>query len=390
MHIWNTQNTETIRVVRTLHTNCITNVQFSKDAKFLVTVGMDKQFSIQITDWENEVVLAFRNTGEHNIFDVQFNPLNRYEVSTSGWQHLAVWALQGKNLMRKQYINAYVQSKHGKQCSIVCFAYLTYQMNQLLSTNIVGGNNFGDIVLIIEDKYIQAKEKAHQKMISCIRVSNAFAESIIIITAGEDEKIKVWDTAFELLVEIEIRKMKFYTHIPKPKKNEEQKNFSAQSLDVYFCHESAPGAAHDTNTQDKKDAQEKSNDPPQLPREAHFKLLVGTRSGEIMEVQIPASLTFDAKKLGAGQDANQLLPQQQKYAQQEQMQHLHVTSPNSKLPILDVKLYLRFHSSQIATQSANKAILTETSVNKKVSPARAPPIAARSAVTRAPSLSRSP
>ena len=40
------------------------------------------------------------------------------------------------------------------------------------------------------------KQKAHSKMINCLRISNAFEGNTIIITAGEDELIKIWDTNF--------------------------------------------------------------------------------------------------------------------------------------------------------------------------------------------------
>lgn len=58
------------------------------------------------------------------------------------------------------------------------------------------GNNFGDLALVTCGKYILAKPKAHNKMINCLKVTEAFKNNVIIITAGEDEMIKFWDTKF--------------------------------------------------------------------------------------------------------------------------------------------------------------------------------------------------
>lgn len=90
----------------------------------------------------------------------------------------------------------------------------------------------------MDGKYIVAVENAHgNKMVNCIKVSNAFADGIIIITAGEDETVKIWDIKFNKINEISIRKLKFYSHIGKPKKIEEAKNLSPQSIDIYFCND---------------------------------------------------------------------------------------------------------------------------------------------------------
>ena len=47
--------------------------------------------------------------------------------------------------------------------------------------------------------YIVAYPNAHSKMINCIKVFEEFAKKTLIITAGEDEMILVWDTKFNKL-----------------------------------------------------------------------------------------------------------------------------------------------------------------------------------------------
>jgi len=74
-------------------------------------------------------------------------------------------------------------------------------------------------------------------MINCIKVTEAMKAMVIILTAGEDELIRIWDLKFVMINEIQIKKLEFYKHLPmfKISANAYSTNLSAQSLDVYFC-----------------------------------------------------------------------------------------------------------------------------------------------------------
>ena len=57
IHVWSVANPETFKILRTHHSNSIIHLAFSRDASLIVSIGMDKFFSIQITNWKNEDVL---------------------------------------------------------------------------------------------------------------------------------------------------------------------------------------------------------------------------------------------------------------------------------------------------------------------------------------------
>lgn len=50
-----------------------------------MSIGIDNFFSIEVTNWKTEEILAFRNTGNNYILDVVFNRSNIYELATSGY-----------------------------------------------------------------------------------------------------------------------------------------------------------------------------------------------------------------------------------------------------------------------------------------------------------------
>lgn len=101
IHIWSVANPEVFKVIRTTHKNGITLLTFSRDASLILSVGMDRYFSLQVTSWKSEEILAVRNSGPSQIFDVQFNPYNRYEFTTCGLKNITVWEVNGRNILRK-------------------------------------------------------------------------------------------------------------------------------------------------------------------------------------------------------------------------------------------------------------------------------------------------
>jgi hypothetical protein len=50
-----------------------------------MSIGMDKNFSLQVTNWKTEEILAVRNSGNEPIFDMIINPYNNYEFVTAGF-----------------------------------------------------------------------------------------------------------------------------------------------------------------------------------------------------------------------------------------------------------------------------------------------------------------
>ena len=86
-------------------------------------------------------------------------------------------------------------------------------MGHDIESDLIVGSSLGDLGLITRGKYINVKPGAHSKMINCIRVSDCIPEKTIIISTGEDEYIRFWDTAFNLLHETNIRRTGYFNDI---------------------------------------------------------------------------------------------------------------------------------------------------------------------------------
>lgn len=73
-------------------------------------------------------------------------------------------------------------------------------------------------------------------MINYLKITDALYDKLVIITAGEDETIKFWDTELNLISEWPIKQSGLTSMT-------ETRNFSIQSLDIFACEPNISMAA---------------------------------------------------------------------------------------------------------------------------------------------------
>ena len=105
-------------------------------------------------------------------------------------------------------------------------AYISYYCEGNTREDIIIGTSIGSIGVISGNKLYLIEGAYHTKMVNCIKV--AYIEnSLVILTAGMDDLIKIYDQNFRQLLIINVRK-------------EERKTNTAlavQSLDLFTCGE---------------------------------------------------------------------------------------------------------------------------------------------------------
>ena len=98
---------ETLVILNTAHKGGVLHLVFSTDGQKIVSIGMDRTFSIQVFIWKQNRTLAFRNTGYYAIFGIKFNPYDDSIFITCGYQHLAEWKIEGTHLTCVKFVNVY-------------------------------------------------------------------------------------------------------------------------------------------------------------------------------------------------------------------------------------------------------------------------------------------
>jgi len=152
VHIWNIITLEPYKVLKTNHQNGILHISFSNDGDFLVTVGFEQFFSIEVRNWHTEEVIAFRNTDELPILDVKFNSYDKYEFVSCGYRNICCWKIEGRSLVRKEWIHVR-ETQRENDPIFTCTAYLDYIVGKQVQSDVIVGNNFGDIGLVTNGKY---------------------------------------------------------------------------------------------------------------------------------------------------------------------------------------------------------------------------------------------
>lgn len=200
--IWDVQSFNTLCSIETGHSLAVNCLKFSHDGVFVGSVGVDENFSLQISDWVTGQVIAFRNTSKRPIIDFEFNPIDKYEFSTGAYNCVSTWHVENGAIILKRVTTVNTLDK-GNFPFVTCLVYLSFQTSFKVETNILTANNFGDLGVIANDRYNCTKKTAHKKMINSLVIADCFHK--LIVTGGEDEFIKVWSTSFDLLVDFNLR-----------------------------------------------------------------------------------------------------------------------------------------------------------------------------------------
>lgn len=100
IYVWNIETLETIKILKTGHLDGILHLAFSKNGKYLVSIGNDLKFSMQIFLFEQSFTLNFINVGEFPIFEIKFFNFNEQKFITSGYRQIIIWKIKG-NVIKK-------------------------------------------------------------------------------------------------------------------------------------------------------------------------------------------------------------------------------------------------------------------------------------------------
>jgi len=84
--------------------------------------------------------------------------------------------------------------------------FLSYKLGHSIQSDILFGTSQGEITTYCSGKHFVLNQNAHTQAINCIRVTDKLVgDNANIVTGGEDGMIKIWDTAIQLLQQLDIR-----------------------------------------------------------------------------------------------------------------------------------------------------------------------------------------
>ncbi|KAK1798480.1 hypothetical protein P4O66_006772, partial [Electrophorus voltai] len=207
IHVWDIQSLKCLSVLRGQHQRGVCALEFTADGKSLVSVGIDDGHSIVMWDWKkgeklakarwemnshklhppsdsrtasNEMVCVCRGHKE-KIFVVKGNPFRMDKLLTVGFKHIKFWQHTGGGLTFKRGIFGNL----GKQETMMSACY--GRSEDLVFSGAMTGD-----VYIWKDTSLMKTIKAHDgPVFAMCSLDKGF------VTGGKDGIVELWDEMFE-------------------------------------------------------------------------------------------------------------------------------------------------------------------------------------------------
>ena len=221
IHIWLTNNCTNLRIINTDHKLGILILKFSFEKNYLYSVGVDKQISLQVTDWKNNKIIAFRFALSEKIVSLDIHPENPEIFVTGSLGRIDFWRVKGNCILHDNTIKL---NDIKLTPFITNLKFISYYLGNKKESDLFITTNIGNIYLIRKNKYIKCDNISHKNMINCFSTFY-IKDKLFFATGGEDKLIIIFDITLKPLVKInleEIMELK-------------DTSLAIQSLDFYLC-----------------------------------------------------------------------------------------------------------------------------------------------------------
>ncbi|XP_048456948.1 echinoderm microtubule-associated protein-like 6 [Rhincodon typus] len=181
IHIWDTQTLKCLSLLKGQHQRGVCALDFSSDGKSLVSVGLDDQHTIVVWDWKKGERQATSRGHKDKIFVVKYNPHHVDKLVTVGIKHIKFWQHTGGGLTSKRGIFGNM----GKLETMMCVSY--GQMEDMMFSGAANGD-----VYIWKRNLLLKTIKAHDGPIFAMHALDKG-----FVTGGKDGIVELWDDIFE-------------------------------------------------------------------------------------------------------------------------------------------------------------------------------------------------
>ncbi|CAF95573.1 unnamed protein product [Tetraodon nigroviridis] len=181
IHVWDVQTLKCLSLLKGHHSQGVSSLEFTADGKSLVSVGIDQFHSILIWDWKKGERLAKARGHKDKIFVVRTNPFRTDKLVTVGIKHIKFWQHSGGGLTFKRGIFGNL----GKQETMMsaCFG----RSEDLVFSGATNGD-----IYIWRDTTLIKTIKAHDgPVFAMCSLDKGF------VTGGKDGVVELWDDMFE-------------------------------------------------------------------------------------------------------------------------------------------------------------------------------------------------
>uniref|UniRef100_A0A3B4GUS1 EMAP like 6 n=1 Tax=Pundamilia nyererei TaxID=303518 RepID=A0A3B4GUS1_9CICH len=181
VHVWDIQTLKCLSLLKGFHQRGVCALDFSADGKSLVSVGIDDGHSIVVWDWKRGEKLATARGHKDKIFVVKCNPMVTDKLVTVGIKHMKFWQLAGGGLTFKR--GAFRSIGRPETMMSVC-----YGRTEAL---VFSGTATGDVYIWKEPLLLKTVKAHDGPVFATFSLDKGF------VTGGKDGVVELWDDMFD-------------------------------------------------------------------------------------------------------------------------------------------------------------------------------------------------
>ncbi|XP_069464337.1 echinoderm microtubule-associated protein-like 6 isoform X1 [Ambystoma mexicanum] len=181
IHVWDTQTLKCLSLLKGQHQRGVCALDFSADGKCLASVGLDDNHTIVFWDWKKGEKIATTRGHKDKIFVVKCNPHHADKLVTVGMKHIKFWQQTGGGFTAKRGTFGNI----GKLETMMCVSYGRAE------DLVFSGAATGD-VYIWKDVNLIKTVKAHDGPVFAMHALDKG-----FVSGGKDGVVGLWDDMFE-------------------------------------------------------------------------------------------------------------------------------------------------------------------------------------------------
>lgn len=181
IHVWDIQTVKCLSLLKGHHQRGVCALDFSAEGKTLVSVGVDDGHSVVIWDWKRGEKLATARGHKDKIFVVKCNPLLMDKLVTVGIKHIKFWQHTGGGLTFRR--GAFRSVGRPETMMSVCYG----RTDALVFSGAANGD-----VYIWKEPVLLKTVKAHDGPVFAM-----FSLDKGFVTGGKDGVVELWDDMFD-------------------------------------------------------------------------------------------------------------------------------------------------------------------------------------------------
>jgi microtubule-associated protein-like 6 len=181
VHVWEAENMQAVSILKGGISRGVCAVDFSSDGRHLASVGLDDNHTIVVWDWKNGQKLAEARGHQDKIFVIRWNPKLSNQLVTVGIKHIKFWTQTGGGFTSKR-------GTFGDAGKLDTMMGVTFSQDGHLTLS-AGANG---MVYIWNGTILAGTVNAHTGPVFAIQtVEKGY------VTGGKDGTVSLWDDSFK-------------------------------------------------------------------------------------------------------------------------------------------------------------------------------------------------